>query len=600
MSIIEIQSVYKTKIQEYRQLLGDVVRSIRLVGTLRLCVVVALIIGVYSLRNMHYGVIVGVVLVAIILFLILIKRHGRLFDQRLFMEKLMLSYENELKALDYDFSSFDGAKEMVGISHEYNLDLDVFGERSLFQSINRTSTAYGKKMLISWFDKPLSVKSDILIRQEAIAELSSNPMLIHTFIATGLCSTSTDKDVKEIDEFVAHNKFFRKVLVWKILGVLIPVCWVAYIVMLSVGLLPASTLAWCIILGFIIGESRYKKVNKLQELLERKKKIVDSYAELIKLVEDNDVKNVLLRGVKDRLTTDRTKASAAIKKLSGLIRDLDQRNNGVSRIILNTLLLWDIRKTIQVEQWRDMNGSSLNGWIRALGEYDALCSLGLFKYTHPSYTYPAIGEKYFEMVGKDVGHPLLHRDLCVKNDIDIDSHPFFMIVTGANMAGKSTYLRTIGVNFLLACMGAPVCASSLTIYPAKLFSSLRTADSLSDHESYFFAELKRLKMIIDRLNEGERLFIILDEILKGTNSMDKQKGSLALMQQLVRLNSCGIIATHDLVLGELEKELPNNIKNYRFEADITNDELTFTYKLREGIAQNMNACFLMKKMGITV
>lgn len=600
MSIIEIQSVYKTKIEECQQLLGNVVRRIRLIGTLRLCIVVGLIIGIYFLRNMHYGVVAGVVLVAIILFLILIKKHGRLFDQRLFLEKLILSYENELKAIDYDFSSFDAAKEMVGIPHDYSLDLDVFGERSLFQSINRTSTAYGKKVLIDWFDKPLGMKSDILIRQEAIAELSSNPMLIHTFMATGLCSTSTNKDVKEIDEFVAHGKFFKKIKVWKILGVLIPICWVAYIVLLSVGLLPTSSLVWCIILGFIIGESQYKKVNKLQELLDRKKKIVDSYAELIKLIENNDVDSIQLRGIKDRLTTNGTKASAAIKRLSGLMRDLDQRNNGVSRIILNTLLLWDIRKAIQVERWKDRNGSSLNGWIRALGEYDALCSLGLFKYTHPGYVYPTISEKYFEMVGKDVGHPLLHRDLCVKNDIDINSHPFFMIVTGANMAGKSTYLRTVGVNFLLACMGAPVCASSLTIYPAKLVSSLRTADSLSDHESYFFAELKRLKMIIDRLNEGERLFIVLDEILKGTNSIDKQKGSLALVQQLVRLNSCGIIATHDLVLGELEKEFPDNIKNYRFEADIANDELTFTYKLREGIAQNMNAYFLMKKMGITV
>lgn len=168
------------------------------------------------------------------------------------------------------------------------------------------------------------------------------------------------------------------------------------------------------------------------------------------------------------------------------------------------------------------------------------------------------------------------------------------------MAGKSTYLRTVGVNYLLACVGTPVCADSLTVYPANMVTSLRTADSLMSNESYFFAELKRLKMIIDRLQQGEKLFIILDEILKGTNSVDKQKGSLALMKQLVTYQTCGIIATHDLALGELEKEFPNQIKNYRFEADITNEELTFSYQLREGVAQNMNACFLMKKMGITV
>ena len=154
------------------------------------------------------------------------------------------------------------------------------------------------------------------------------------------------------------------------------------------------------------------------------------------------------------------------------------------------------------------------------------------------------------------------------------------------MAGKSTYLRTIGVNYLLGCIGAPVCAASLTLYPARMVTSLRTSDSLASNESYFFAELKRLKMIIDRLQQGEQLFIILDEI--------------ALMKQLVANQACGIIATHDLALGELEKEFPNQIKNYRFEADIQDNELTFSYQLREGIAQNMNACFLMKKMGITV
>ena len=166
------------------------------------------------------------------------------------------------------------------------------------------------------------------------------------------------------------------------------------------------------------------------------------------------------------------------------------------------------------------------------------------------------------------------------------------------MAGKSTYLRTIGINYLLACMGAPVCCSSLTLYPAQLVTSLRTSDSLSENESYFFAELKRLKRIIDQLNSGEELFIILDEILKGTNSTDKQKGSFNLIKQFILTKANGIIATHDLLLGELANQFPNEIKNYCFEADITNNELTFTYKIREGIAQNMNACFLMKKMGI--
>ena len=168
------------------------------------------------------------------------------------------------------------------------------------------------------------------------------------------------------------------------------------------------------------------------------------------------------------------------------------------------------------------------------------------------------------------------------------------------MAGKSTYLRTVGINYLLACIGTPVCARSMELYPAQLITSLRTSDSLNDNESYFFAELKRLKLIIDKLQAGEEFFIILDEILKGTNSMDKQKGSLALIKQFMTLQANGIIATHDLMLGTLADIYPDDIRNYRFEADITGNELTFSYRLREGVAQNMNACFLMKKMGIAV
>lgn len=168
------------------------------------------------------------------------------------------------------------------------------------------------------------------------------------------------------------------------------------------------------------------------------------------------------------------------------------------------------------------------------------------------------------------------------------------------MAGKSTYLRTVGVNHLLASVGLPVCAKRLTFFPGRLLTNLRTSDSLVNSESYFLAELKRLKMIIDRLESGEEgLLIILDEILKGTNSEDKQRGSLALMKRLVRLGGNGIIATHDLALGSLEQEFPQEISNWHFDAVLQDERLTFSYKLQEGVARNMNASFLMRTMGIT-
>ena len=255
---------------------------------------------------------------------------------------------------------------------------------------------------------------------------------------------------------------------------------------------------------------------------------------------------------------------------------------------------------MQIEKWKEKYGPILPQWIDAAIEMDALCSLANFAENHPGYIFPTPTDTAFTLEGKGLGHPLMNREKCVCNDIDIAKRPYFIIVTGANMAGKSTYLRTVCTNYMLACVGAPVWAKSFTFYPAHLVTSLRTTDSLNDNESYFFAELKRLKFIIDKLKAGETLFIVLDEILKGTNSVDKQKGSLALIKQLLAQQANGIIATHDLVLGTLKDIFPTEIANFCFEADITHNELTFSYHMREGVAQNMNACFLMEKMGIAV
>ena len=216
-------------------------------------------------------------------------------------------------------------------------------------------------------------------------------------------------------------------------------------------------------------------------------------------------------------------------------------------------------------------------------------------------TLPQIPEEG-EMVFEGLFHPqireILEQEGRAFQAVDLKLEKGTTVITGANMAGKSTFLRTIGINYLLGCMGAPVCADSMTFTPLPLFTGLRASDSLADNESYFFAELKRLQQIVLRLRRGEKLFIILDEILRGTNSVDKQTGSLALIRQLVGAGATGIIATHDLALGKLAESLPGKISNYRFEAAIQGDELTFSYRLQPGIAENMNACFLMKKMGI--
>jgi DNA mismatch repair ATPase MutS len=266
---------------------------------------------------------------------------------------------------------------------------------------------------------------------------------------------------------------------------------------------------------------------------------------------------------------------------------------------LNGIFLWDILQMLRLENWQKKNREKAGDWFDVIAETDALNSLANYYFNNDEYIFPEINDGEFSVKAVNLGHPLINKSQLVGNDVDIRKGEF-IIVTGANMAGKSTYLRTVGVNLVLAMAGAPVCAGSYIFRPIRLFTSIRTSDSLTDNESYFYAELKRLKRIIDEIKSGKEVFIILDEILKGTNSKDKHSGSEALLKQLIQYKATGIIATHDVALGILEKTFPENIKNLCFEVDITSDKLTFDYKLRPGVSRNMNATILMRQMGITV
>jgi hypothetical protein len=505
----------------------------------------------------------------------------------------------ELKGLDYDFSAFDGAPAKADHAHPFSTDLDVFGERSLFQSLNRTVTLQGADILAKWFCEPLHDREAILRRQAAVQELSCMTPLRQHFCVTGHTNQGRRGDCSLLESLVATRSGFASGRLWTMLVWAVPALWVLIIVGLGMGIVSPVVGVIYLVACIMLVSIKAKEVGKVHGKIDKMQKTLSVYAGLIRIVEQTPLESSVMTDIKARLAASGHTASAEVMQLSRILNGLDQRANMMAAMI-NVVTLRDIRIVRKLDGWQRRNAAHIGKWLDALGDFDALCSMAGFAYNHPGYVYPQIADSYFSMRGRDMGHPLLRRDVCVTNDIDIERHPYFMIVTGANMAGKSTYLRTVGVNFLLASVGAPVCAKELVVYPCNMVTSLRTSDSLTDNESYFYAELKRLKMIIERLERGEELFIILDEILKGTNSLDKQKGSLALIRQFVTHGACGIIATHDLVLGTLHDEFPERVANYRFEAEIDGDRLNFSYLMRPGVAENMNAFFLMKRMGITV
>lgn len=577
--------------------LQQVKKQIFRISMLRLALFIAGIAGLYFFFNQTTLLIICICLTFLPLF-ILVKIHNRFFIRKEWLETQARIIQEELQALSGDYSSFEDGKEYVNPEHPYSFDLDIFGRRSLFQSINHTCTFFGKNRLAKWLQNHLHEKTSIEKRQEMVREISEHTLFREQFRVAGLVHHGQSSDGEKIQAWSQSPAQYLhagwvKAFIWGV-----PVINSLLLITSLAGWTSFSWLGLSFGIFLVLSFGIIKRATYIQETYGKQLKSLNGYARLIALAKAENWKSAGMQELMERFNLNGQSPIQALQQLSKELDRLDLRNNQFLYVLLEGSIFFQLQEIVRIERWKARYGQHISKWLETVGELDALCSLGTFAYNHPQYTYPELTEKPFCFLATQMGHPLMPASQCVKNDATIPSRPFFLIITGANMAGKSTYLRTIGVNYLLACIGAPVCCERLKLYPNQLITSLRTSDSLSDNESYFFAELKRLKRIIDLLNQGQQLFIILDEILKGTNSMDKQKGSFDLIRQFMQLKANGIIATHDLLLGSLIKQFPEEIRNYCFEADIKENELTFSYKLREGVAQNMNACFLMKKMGI--
>ncbi|MFT6500652.1 MAG: energy-coupling factor transporter ATP-binding protein EcfA2 [Crocinitomicaceae bacterium] len=582
---------YHNKANELQTSIAALRKRLIAFSMLRLGVFFAIIAAVYFFYGNFMMISISSA-VGLFLFFFLVTRFSDLKNKQRYLNSMLKINQLELAVLDGDISELKTGDQYIFEEHDFNQDIDLFGQGSLFQIINRTATPNGEKHLADWLNS--NTIDQIAEKQQATEELGSKIEWRQKYTVVASLIES-DIQSQDILKWVKNYKtFVPPFLNW--FPILFSTLSLALFTTYVLDLVPIGALIGWMFLGFTISGVYFKKVTALYNITSKINDTLAQYSKLLKLIENEDFESELLIKWKNEIQSKDIKASEHLENLAQEITHLANRNNLLYGFVSSAFLLLDLRYSFKIEKWLKEFDGAMGDWFEAIERFDAINSLGNYRFNHPNYIYPEIvSDHKQQLMAQDIGHPLLSPNSIVTNSIEVSTEDFF-IITGANMAGKSTFLRTVAVNLVMANNGLPVCAKSFKYRPVKLISSMRTSDSLMNDESYFFSELKRLKFIVDAI-KTDTYFIILDEILKGTNSKDKAEGSQKFVEKLVGSKSTGLIATHDLSLCKLADTLPQ-IRNYYFDAEIVNDELFFDYTFKKGICQNMNASFLLKKMEI--
>jgi DNA mismatch repair ATPase MutS len=529
-----------------------------------------------------------------IAFMVLLVWYSKAQQKLQLFKSLLELNEKELQLVTTGQSAFDDGNEFVDDRHDFSSDLDVFGPSSIFQHINRTGTLSGKRQLAAALRNPLEAAPAILATQEALQVLTPELEFRQLLTANATLAKEEESDRREISAWLEmpfhflHSRFINTVI------------WLSPLLVAGSIVLYATTgkyylLLIMIMLNWLLLGSSQKKIMAQYVLISHKERILDKFSVLLHLIKNGSFKKSALLQQQQDIAKE---ADVALRQLSKICNAFDQRLNLLVGLALNSLMLYDLHCILRLERWKKQHKQHITGWFDVITQLEVWNSLATYAFNHPEFPWPEPQAEGRILETTALGHPLIPASECVKNDGATGSKDHFLIITGSNMSGKSTFLRSVGSNLLLAMCGAPVCADRFVFSPMRIMTSMRIKDSIASHTSYFQAELLRLQHIIRHLKTGARVFILLDEILKGTNSEDKLSGSRSLIEHFLQYNCLGMIATHDLELGQLETAYPHQIRNYCFESTIQDNHLFFDYRIREGIARNKNATFLMKQMEI--
>ena len=495
---------------------------------------------------------------------------------------------DEISFLNKNYDVFRPNIHFIEYTHNYAYDLDIFEKGALYHSINRCTTADGEELLQQLLLNPKRSSEDIIKMQDSVKEMMPLREVSHNISSISYKNpVSLDNFIKTVSRDITPPKKIAVIYVYISASATI-LSFIAY----GFGLIPSFIPLGLFIYQFTTASLFAKKTNDEYSKLNKANNAAKIYLLISETIKDNNFQSEMLKSIKD----DMCAVSSKVKELQKINSEFDQRNSGLYYLISNGLFLRDIILSYKINKWIKENIYNIPVWNKAAAYIDVINSISVFGYNNSDFIFPVINSSTI-IKAENMSHPLIDSLKRVGNNIEINKTHKFLIITGANMAGKSTFIRSIGVNLILASMGAPVCASSFEFSSVDIFSSMRTSDKLMDSSSYFHAELQRLKLLKEKAEKSEKMLVLLDEILKGTNSQDKLQGSKLVLLKFIKLNITGILATHDTALGSLSEEYIENFENYFFDFDIDEiGEMHFDYKLKKGISNNMNASILLKNV----
>ncbi|AMR34341.1 hypothetical protein A0256_24250 [Mucilaginibacter sp. PAMC 26640] len=598
----DILNDYKQAAIAAQQEVDSLAKQVNTYSLYRLGVFVLFVVSVFITVSQDNLIILAAAtfLLAFVFVKIVNKQNGFETAKNYFLDLKKVN-ENEAASMGAHTNMYHDGSWFADDKHHYTADLDIFGKSSLFQLINRSATLGGNTKLADWLAGP-GQKDKILKRQAAVKELATKPewkLAFQTNLLFSLKQSPTQ--IKDLISFLKTPVELDKETFLKVYTQAAPFVLLALVIgsyfyhPIGYLILPAG---W---FNYRQASTREKIIKKTDLIAGKIDQSLSHFVLAFKNIEEQEWSTAHCAAFAQQLTdTNGQHVSGKIKELSILLNKLNYRLNMIMMVLLNALFIWDIRQLMAIEKWKKENHENFETAFNVIAEFEALISLTVPAMNYPDWTYPVIADtEGYTLTAQNIAHPLI-RGARVDNNYELKDAFSIDIITGSNMAGKSTFLRTIGINTVLALAGAPVCAAAMEVSVISLVSYMRIKDSLNESTSTFKAELDRLQMLLAAVEKDSRVFFLIDEMLRGTNSVDKYLGSKAVIEQLISKRGVGMVATHDLQIARLEDKYPNYVRNFYFDIQVVIGEMLFDYKMKHGECKTFNASLLLKQIGINV